>query len=94
MGGHKGPSDPLARERLNIAGCIAQDKKTFAGRIGAEIRGRRERKKLTVEQAAMAAGAPTPTWYHWEIGRHLPLDRLPAIAKSLGCTVRDLIPRD
>jgi transcriptional regulator with XRE-family HTH domain len=69
-----------------------QDLKTFVGRIGAEIRRRREERKLTVEQAAAKAGAPVPTWYHWESGSHLPLDRLPAIAKALRCTPRDLIP--
>lgn len=68
------------------------DTKTFTGRIGAEIRRRRLRKKMTVEQAAAAAGAPSPTWYHWESGKNLPLDRLPAIAKALGCRPRDLVP--
>jgi transcriptional regulator with XRE-family HTH domain len=71
-----------------------QDTKTFAGRIGAEIRRRRERKKLSVEEAAAKAKAPPPTWYHWEMGRHLPLDRLPAIAAALACKPRDLLPRD
>jgi transcriptional regulator with XRE-family HTH domain len=68
------------------------DDSTFVGQIAAEIRRRREKKKLTVEQAAAAAGAPVQTWYHWEKGRHLPLDRLPAIAQALGCKVRALIP--
>ena len=67
--------------------------KTFMGRIGAEIRRRRARKKLSVQQAADAAGVLAPSWYQWESGRHLPLERLPAIARALGCTPRDLIPR-
>jgi hypothetical protein len=32
-----------------------------------------------VEEAARRAGAPAPTWYHWEKGRHLPLERLPDV---------------
>lgn len=69
-----------------------QDTSTFAGQVGAEIRKRREKAKLSVEEAAAAAGAPVPTWYHWEKGRHLPLERLPAIAAALKCSVRQLIP--
>lgn len=68
------------------------DETTFVGRIAGEIRRRRERKKLSVDDAAAAAGASVQTWYHWEKGRHLPLDRLPAIAAALGCRVRALIP--
>lgn len=64
----------------------------FHGRVGAEIRKRRERAKLTVQAAAAAAGASEPAWYHWEAGRHLNLARLPAIAAALGCKVRQLIP--
>jgi len=71
-----------------------QDTSTFIGQIGAEIRRRRERAKLTVVEAAAAAGVPAPTWYHWEAGRYLPLDRLPAIAGALGCKVRMLIPAE
>jgi transcriptional regulator with XRE-family HTH domain len=65
--------------------------KTFAGRVGAEIRRRREAKKLTVEEAAARAGVPAASWYHFEKGRLL-LERLPAIAKGLGCKVRQIIP--
>ncbi len=65
---------------------------TFLGRIGAEIRKRREKKGISVAQAADAAGAPVPTWYQWESGRHLKLTRLPDIAAALGCKVRMLIP--
>ena len=69
-----------------------QDETTFAGRVGAIIRQKRLKKKLAVEEAAKRAGVPAPTWYHWESGRHLPLDRLPTIAKVLGCSVRTLLP--
>jgi len=68
------------------------DQSTFAGQVGARIRARRWRQKLTVQAAAELAGMPAPTWYHCEDGRHLALDRLPAIAAALECTVRSLIP--
>lgn len=68
------------------------DEGSFVGRIGAEIRRRRERKKLDVAEAALRAEVPPPTWYNWESGRHLPLDRLPSIAAALGCKVRALLP--
>ena len=68
------------------------DVTTFVGRIAAEIRRRRLRKKLNVEQAAAAAGVPAQTWYHWEQAHSLPLASLPAIAAAVGCTPRDLVP--
>lgn len=64
---------------------------TFAGRIGAEIRRRREQKNFTVEDAARRARVPVQSWYNFEKGKLL-LERLPAIAKALGCKVRLLIP--
>ena len=67
------------------------DTSTFTGQVAAEIRRRREKKKLTVAAAAEAAGVPAQTWYHWEQGYALPLERLPAIAAALGCQVRALI---
>lgn len=66
---------------------------TFAGAIGAEIRRRRERKRLSVPDVAAAVGSLPSSWYQWERGLHLPLERLPAIAKALGCSPRDLMPR-
>jgi len=69
-----------------------QNETTYSGRVGAIIRRRRLRKKLTVEQAADRAGMPTSTWYHAEAGRHLTLQRLPAIAEALGCKPRSLLP--
>lgn len=68
--------------------------RTFTERVAAQVRARRLRKKLTVEEAARAAGVPAPTWYHFEAGRSLTLERLPAIAAALGCTPRALLPAD
>jgi transcriptional regulator with XRE-family HTH domain len=69
-----------------------QNETLFAGRVGAIIRRKRVQRKLSVEQAAELAGVAAPTWYHWEAGRHLPLERLPAIAAALKCSVRTLLP--
>jgi transcriptional regulator with XRE-family HTH domain len=69
------------------------DQTTFVGRIAAEIRRRRVKKKLTVEAAAAAGDVPAPTWYRRENGRGLTLESLPAIAAALGCQARDLIPK-
>ncbi len=68
------------------------DTSTFTGRVAAEIRRRRLARKLSAEDAAAAAGVPVQTWYNWERGRHLPLDRLPAIAAAVKCRPRLLIP--
>lgn len=68
------------------------DTTTFVGQIAAEIRRRRTKKKLSVEEAAAAAEVPVQTWYHWEQAHSLPLDRLPAIAAALGCTAKQLLP--
>jgi transcriptional regulator with XRE-family HTH domain len=65
---------------------------TFVARVGAMIRAKREAKKMSVAEAADAAEIPAPTWYHFEAGRHLRLERLPAIAAALKCKVRVLIP--
>ena len=68
------------------------DESSFPGQVGARIRARRTRLKLSVATVAERCGVPPATWYNWEVGRHLPLDRLPAIAEALGCKVRTLIP--
>lgn len=68
------------------------DESTFVGQIAAGIRRRRLKKYASAEEAANAAGVPVQTWYHWEQGHSLPLDRLPLIAKTLGCKPRALLP--
>lgn len=67
---------------------------TFAGKIGKEIRSTRERKALSVEHCATAAEVSPPTWYHFESGRSIGLDKLPRIAAALSVSVRSLIPAD
>jgi transcriptional regulator with XRE-family HTH domain len=68
------------------------DQSTLRGQIGARIRARRLRCKLSVAEAAARAGMAVPTWYHAESGRSLSLDRLAAIAAALGCALRALLP--
>lgn len=45
-----------------------------------------------MEHCANVAGVSVPTWYHFERGRSIGLDKLPLIAKSLGVKVAKLIP--
>lgn len=68
--------------------------RTFVERVGAGLRRRRERLKLSVEDAAAAAGVSAPAWYHFESGKDLRLAHLPAVAKALRCKVRTLIPEE
>jgi transcriptional regulator with XRE-family HTH domain len=68
------------------------DASTFCGQVAAEIRRRRLAGGLSVQGVAAAAGVPVQTWYNWERGRHLPLERLPAIAAALDCQTRELVP--
>ncbi len=68
------------------------DEDTFAAGIGRIIRETRERKGLTVEHCADVAGVAVPTWYHFERGRSIGLDKLPLIATALGVKVVKLIP--
>lgn len=65
---------------------------TFSERVGAGLRRRRERLKLTVDDAAGRAGVAAITWYHFEAGKDLRLAHLPAVAKALRCKVRALLP--
>lgn len=59
--------------------------------VAAEVRRRRLAKGLTGDACAERAGVPIPTWYHFESGK-ITLDRLPAIAAALGCSIRSLLP--
>ena len=67
------------------------DEGELPGQVGARIRARRLKLKLSVGEAASRAGVSKPGWYHWEKGESLPLGKLRAIAKALGCTMRSLL---
>lgn len=68
------------------------DQSTYRGQVCARIRARREKLKLSGEEAAARAGVPKPTWFHWERGDRLPLEALPTIAAALRTTPRKLLP--
>lgn len=70
------------------------DETDLPGQVGANIRARRLKLKLSVDEAAKRAGVSKPGWYHWEKGETLPLARLRDIARALGCTMRSLLPPD
>ena len=70
----------------------ASDSTTYAARIGAIIRSRRLKANLSVAEAAARARVPAPTWYHFEAGVSLTVERLPAIAAALRCSPRSLLP--
>ena len=92
--GDEADPGPLSKPHQDMGRPTKElDTSTYAGRVAAAIRGRRTKKKLTVEQAALKADVPEQTWYNWENGRHSPhLNQLPAIAKTLGCSIRTLLP--
>ena len=70
------------------------DERDLPGQIGANMRARRLKLKLSVDEAANRAGVSKPGWYHWEKGEALPLSRLRDIARALDCTMRSLLPPD
>lgn len=67
---------------------------TFAGQIGARIRELRVKADLTADQCAEIAEVAKSTWYHFERGRSIGLDKLPSIALALKVKTRELIPKD
>jgi transcriptional regulator with XRE-family HTH domain len=68
------------------------DPKTYAEQIGARIRRFREKKGLPQSSVAIRAGIATASWCDYEKGRQMPLNRLPAVARALGCKPRALLP--
>ena len=59
------------------------------------IKKMRERKGLTQVALAEIIGVPQSTIASWETDRALPrADKLPIIAKALGCTIDELLKAD
>lgn len=55
------------------------------------IKALRERAGLKQTEAAAAVGVKPPTFCAWEAGACFPsADKLPALAKTLGCTIDEL----
>ena len=66
---------------------------TYAGRLGASIRTRREQIGMSVAELAQAIGVSEAAIYEWERARRkLNIDYLPAIAAALRTTVKKLMP--
>ncbi len=70
------------------------DQSTYAGRFAARLRALREKKGLTVEDAAARLQIDKFRLYKWEAGTASPpYDLLPAISAAYGmATVRALFP--
>ena len=74
------------------------DLSTYSGRLGANMRQRREKLGLSVDEfrlklAAEGVEVQNAAIYSWEIGRRvLTVETLPAVAKALGTTIRRLLP--
>lgn len=74
------------------------DISTYQGRLGSQIRTRRGKLELSIDQLSqrlVANGAPInpASLYKYESGEQsMPLDYLPALAIALETTVRQLLP--
>ena len=94
VGGSNHPRSPrvAARPQSNA------DLSTYTGRLGAAVRKRREELGLSVDDlsASLAAAgieATKHSVYHWEKGlRPIPVNALPALAKTLKLAIRELVP--
>ena len=55
------------------------------------IRARREKRGITIAEAADRVGVSRQCWHNWECGKAVPLaSYLPGIAEALGCGLEDL----
>lgn len=76
-------------------GRIEPDLETFAGRLGARLRGLREKSGKTVDEVATALGVSIQTVYAYEIGtRDMPTSLIPKYATTLGVSVRSVLPTE
>ena len=67
------------------------DTSTFRGRFAEHLRGLRLNADLSIPKLSEQSGIPIATLEGWEGARKSPsIDRFPAIAKSLGVSVRKL----
>lgn len=78
----------------------AQDLDTYSGRLGANIRARREKLGLSVSEfvaslTSKKVKVKAVTIYAWESGQNpIPLNAVPAIADALGWSVSKLLPKE
>lgn len=70
-----------------------QNLDTYTGRLGAAIKARRQRRRMTADEFAAAVPTSLATVYGWESGRkQVPVNLLPAIARALGVSIHTLLP--
>ena len=72
------------------------DLTTYMGRFADRLRMLREKKKLTVEEAAVKIGVKAVTIYKWEAATNAPnLADLPCIASIYGLKkTKDILPNE
>ena len=68
---------------------------TYAGRLGAAVKARRQKIGMSVAEFADAVGVSEATIYDWEKGRRtLDINYMPAIAVVLKTTILKLFPAE
>ena len=71
------------------------DDSSYAGRFALRLRMLREQNDLTVDQLAKLSGVPKRTIFRWESLERSPINEdLNKIAKSLGISIRSLLPEE
>jgi transcriptional regulator with XRE-family HTH domain len=71
---------------------MAQDEKAFFKALGARIAQLRKDSGITQIQLADTLGVSQQTVASWEVGRRgVPVSLLPALARTLGCGVEELV---
>ena len=71
------------------------DTSTYSGRFAERLRQLRDNAELTTRELAEKTGIPLSTIQSWDGGRKSPsIDNFPALAKALGVTVRNLMPKE
>jgi transcriptional regulator with XRE-family HTH domain len=71
---------------------MAQDEKAFFKALGARIAQLRKDSGITQVQLADTLGVSQQTVASWEVGRRgVPVALLPALARTLGCGVEELV---
>jgi transcriptional regulator with XRE-family HTH domain len=71
---------------------MTQDEKEFFKTMGARIAQLRKDSSITQVQLAQTMGVSQQTVTSWEVGRRgVPVSAVPALARTLGCTVETLI---
>lgn len=70
------------------------DGSTYSGQLALHVQALREAKGLTVEGLAEKIGVPLSTMYAYEGGtRGIPADLFPVLARALGVTAAEFLPK-